>query len=433
MFETLRNAWKYQDLRKKLLYTLLIVLLFRLGSAVPVPFLDPTAIGQMFKTINTGGNVLGYLDILTGGAFSQATVFALSITPFINSSIIMQLLTVAIPALGRMQKEGEEGRKRIEKITRYVTMGIALLLSTGFYFTLRNQYNAVLYTNTNIWTQIFVAAVIVMSFTAGSALIVWLGERINEKGIGNGISIILFAGIVSRGPAAIGGLYNMLKIGGLYYLWVPLIVVLFFMTVAFIIVMNNAERRIPIQYAKRVVGRKMYGGQSTHIPIKVAMSGVMPIIFASSFVSLPGIILSFLNLQEGTTWYRILSVFKVNSWLYAVVYFVLIIAFNYFYVAIQYDPIEIANNLRKNNGTVPGIRPGKTTSDFIRRILNRITFVGAVFLGIIAVLPIVLGAITKSSIGLGGTTILILVGVALETVRQTESQMMMRHYKGFLE
>ena len=405
----------------------------------------------MFSNINEGGNVLGYLDILTGGSFSKATVFALSITPFINSSIIMQLLTVAINKLGEMQKEGEEGRKKIAQITRYVTTGIALIMAIGYYLVLRNENGAILHTTG--FAGWLTAIVIILTFTAGSAIIVWLGERINEKGIGNGISIILFAGIISRAPTTIVGIWNHIVNGiktirgidlgegikpvdGLSDIGLALVqIVGFFLVVAFVILMNNAERKIPVQYAKRVVGRKMYGGQSSHIPMKLAMSGVMPIIFASSFVSLPGTLKQlFTNPKNGEGIFeKILNIFNVNSWLYVTVFFILIIAFNYFYVYIQYNPIQIANDLRKNNGTVPGIRPGQATSDYIMKILNRITFIGAVFLGVIAILPILFTMFSKGQNILGGTSALIMVGVAIETVKQIESQMMMRHYKGFLE
>ncbi len=436
MFETLRNAWKVEEIRKKILYTLMILVIVRLGSAIPVPFLNPAALAGMLQA----GNLLGYLDILTGGAFSRATLFALSISPYITSSIVMQLLTVAIPALERMQKEGEEGRKKIQQITRYVTVGLAVLQATAYYIMFRNQ-QAVSYVEG--FSGILTGAVIITAFVAGAMMVVWLGERIDEKGIGNGISLILFAGIVSRGPAALQHLYQYFMLGASgslqYYFLVPGIVLLFLVLIVIIILMTNAERRIPIQYAKRVVGRKMYGGNSSYFPVKVNMSGVLPIIFASSFLAIPGTIRGFLAppTEISTAFYHglynFLGWFNYNTIQYALLYFVLIIAFNYFYIAIQYNPIQIANDLRKNNGTIPGIRPGKPTSDFISKIISKITLVGALFLAFIAILPIFLGAFAKMNIALGGTSIIIVVGVALDTVRSLESQMMMRHYKGFLE
>ena len=428
MFQTIRNAWAVPETRKKLLYTLMIIVIFRIGSAIPVPFLDPAALKAMIDTNN-----LGFLDIMTGGSFAQATIFAMSIMPYINASIIMQLLTVAIPPLERMAKEGDTGRKKIAKITRYVTFALALVMAIMYYFLMVNV-GAITSEHRTGFAGFFVAAIIVVTFVAGTAVIVWLGERINEKGIGNGISIILFAGIISRGPAMINTAIQYLQLGNpLYYVLIPLIVVIFIAMIAFIVVMTNAERRIPVQYAKRVVGRKMYGGQNSHIPIKVSMSGVMPIIFASSFVSILGIIAAFFKPEEGTFWKGFVDVFSYTSIWYGIIYFLLIIAFNYFYVAIQYNPIEIANNLRKNSGAIPGIRPGKPTSDFISKVLSKITFVGAIFLGIVAIFPIIFTNISGINIAIGGTSILIVVGVALETMRTLESQITMRHHKGFLE
>ena len=434
MFQTLKNAWHIADLRKKILYTLMILVLFRLGTAVPVPFLDAQVLQQMLQNPANAGNLLGYLDILSGGAFARATIFALSITPYITSSIVIQLLTVAIPALERMAKEGEDGRRKINKITRYVTVALALLQAWAYYTLLRNQSGAVMYRSG--FAGIFSAIVIIAAFMGGAMLIVYLGERIDEHGIGNGISMILFAGIVSRGPAAIQKLWIYLQMGSeqpMYYFTVPLIVVLFLALIVVIIIMTNAERRIPVQYAKKVVGRKMYGGQSTFIPIKVNMSGVLPIIFASSLLAIPGTIKAFVAPNGTGFWANFLGAFNYNTPLYAVLYFILILAFNYFYVAIQYNPIEMSNNLRNNSGTIPGIRPGRPTSDFIARIISKITLVGGIFLALVAVLPIGIGGITKMNIALGGTSIIIVVGVALDTFRQRESQMMMRHYKGFLE
>lgn len=435
MFDTFKNAWKIEDLRKKLLYTLLILVIFRLGCAIPVPFVSAAALKGW---VSQAGNLLGYIDMITGGAFANSTLFALSVTPYINASIILQLLAVAIPALERLAKEGEEGRRKMNRITRYVGGGIALVMAVMYYFLLRGQ-GAMLYTEG--FAGIFAAAVVIVSFTAGSLLIQWLGEQIDVKGIGNGISLLIFAGIISRWSSIFSdiGRYLGLAADGQpkYYFFIPLIALLVVVVVVLIVILNAAERRIPVQYAKRVVGRKMYGGQNTHIPIKVNMSGVMPIIFASALTSIPGTLGAFFpNLYDASIhpiWAGFLGVFRYNSWGYAIIYLMLIIAFNYFYVAIQYDPVEIANNLRNNNGTVPGYRPGKPTSDFITRVLSKITLVGALFLGVVAIMPIALSAVTGMNIALGGTSLLIVVGVALDTSRSLESYMLMRHHKGFLE
>ncbi|MDF3004630.1 MAG: secY [Oscillospiraceae bacterium] len=431
MLETLRNAWKIEDLRKKLLFTLFILMLSRVGSQIPVPFLDPTALGQM---VSATGGIFGYLDVLTGGAFSRSTLFALSISPYITSSIVIQLLTVAIPYLENLAKEGEEGKRRLAKITRYTTLGLALLQAYA-YMTLLNAQGAI--ESFSGWQYYFARVIIVLCFTAGAMLVVFLGERIDARGIGNGISMILFIGIVSRGGAVLNTMVEYIKyaIDGytFYFFSVPLVCVMFLFVIAFIIVMTNAERRITVQYAKRIVGRKQYGGQTTFIPIKVNMSGVLPIIFASTILAIPSTINGFVNASADSLLGKFLSLFNYNTLLYAVLYFILIIGFNYFYVAIQYNPIEISNNLRKNSGTVPGIRPGKPTSDYISKIVGKTTFLGGLFLGLIATVPIGVGALTRMNISLGGTSVIIIVGVALDTVRQLESQMMMRHYKGFLE
>ncbi|MBR5484974.1 MAG: preprotein translocase subunit SecY [Oscillospiraceae bacterium] len=453
MLETLKNAWKLPDLRRKIMYTLMILVIFRLGSAIPVPYLNAAAIGA--SGIFGDGNLMGYYNMLTGGALEQASMFALSISPYITASIVIQLLTVAIPYLENLAKEGEEGRKRINKITRYTGVALAVLQSFAYYSMLRRG-GAVVYTEG--WESVFACTVIVACFSAGAMFVMWLSERIDAKGIGNGISMILFAGIVAGGkdliqalfigryadggyakgyiPAAIDAIKTEgFKWGGdaWFAVSVPVVAIIFLFVITFIVVMYNAERRIPVQYAKRVVGRKMYGGQSTHIPIKVNMSGVLPVIFSSSLLAIPGTLAAFFPAEEGTFWHGFVSLFNYDSWLYAVLYFLLIIAFNYFYVAIQYNPIEMANNLRKNNGAIPGIRPGKPTSDFIGKIISKITIVGAFFLAFVAIMPIAIGAVSGLNISLGGTTIIIIVGVSLDTVRQLESQMMMRHYKGFLE
>lgn len=428
MLETLKNAWRIPELKKKLLYTLFILLIFRFGSHIPVPYIDLNLLKQYFEQQTAAGNALGFINVFTGGGLSRATIFAMSITPYINASIILQLLTVAIPALERMVKDGgEEGRKKIASWTRY--LGVALGLLQGFsYYTLLRAQGILL--DTSVWA----AVVIVSAFTAGTALIMWLGEHITEKGIGNGISIILFAGIISRGPAMANTLYQLLK-GGKSVLVIVLLVIVSLALVVFVVFMSNAERRIPIQYAKRVVGRKMYGGQSTHLPIKVNASGVMPIIFASSIMSLPATIAMFYTPKAGGFGEAFMKVFRQTNPVYIIVYLLLILAFSYFYAAIQFNPVEIANNLKKNGGFIPGFRPGKPTSDFITKALSKVTFVGSIFLGIVAALPLVIGAFSSdlSNVALGGTSVLIVVGVALDTVKQMEAQMMMRHHKGFLE
>ncbi|OUP24541.1 preprotein translocase subunit SecY [Gemmiger sp. An194] len=431
MFDTFRNAWKIPELRKKLLFTLLVIVIFRIGCVITVPYINPEAL-QLFA--GGTGNMLDYLNMMSGGALSQCAIFALGVTPYINASIIIQLLTVAIPALERLSKEGEEGRRKLTRITRYTGAGIALVMSVGYYLVLRSYTGVLAYTTG--WEGIFSAVVIVFSFTGGAQLLTWMGEQIDFKGIGNGISLLIFAGIVSRWGNVITTARTMITnaMNGeiKYFILIPVIVILALAAIVFVVILTNSERRIPVQYAKRVVGRKMYGGQSSHIPLKVNMSGVMPIIFASALLSIPGTIASFIQ-TDSPIWQGFFSVFNYNSLLYAVLYLLLILAFNYFYVAIQYNPVEIANNLRKNNGAIPGIRPGKPTSDFITKCLSKITFVGAIFLGVIAVMPIILGNVAGMNIQLGGTSLLIVVGVALDTGRSMESYMLMRHHKGFLE
>ena len=439
MFETIKNAWKLPDLKKRICFTLLIIVVFRFGAALPVPFLDASVM-QGFGD----GNLLGFLNMLTGGAFQNATLFALSISPYITASIVVQLLAVAIPALEQMSKEGAEGRKRLNKISRYVTIALAVIQSYAYYRMLDSR-GAVM-DGGNTFGNVLICLTIVAMFTAGAMICVWLGEQIDDRGIGNGISMILFAGIVSRGSSVVVMMWQYLVLGyenlvagatasGLRYLiGVPALVVIFVILNGFIVLMTKAERRIPIQYAKRVVGRKMYGGQSSYIPVNVNMSGVMPIIFASSLMAIPGTIAAFIQPEEGSFWASFLQIFNYNSGFYAFLYFILIIAFAYFYVAIQYNPVEMANNLRKNNGAIPGIRPGKPTSDFIGRIISKVTLLGAMFCAVVAILPIGIAALTNiQGVSLGGTTIIIIVGVALDTVKQLESEMMMRHYKGFLE
>ena len=434
MFKTIKNAWSIPDLRNKILFTLLIIVIFRIGSVIPVPFLDMTALSQMtFGGGDAAANsIFAYLNTMSGGAFGNATIFAMGITPYINSSIIMQLLCVAIPALERLSKEGEDGRKKIATITRYLTVVLGLIQGTAYFFYLKGQ--RILTEDVAVW---FAAIVIILIFTAGTAFMMWLGEQINTKGIGNGISILLFAGIVARLPVTIYAIIDYFKFaqaGAIqYYFLTPAFIVLFFVVIWVICFMQDAERRIPIQYAKRVVGRKMYGGQSSHMPIKVALGGVMPVIFATSILSIPSTILAFMSNTE-SGFYKFLSAFGMNSWLYIVLEFVLVLAFAYFYTQIQYNPVEMANNLKQNNGTIPGIRPGQPTAEFIRKILSRITLIGALFLSFIAIVPSIFTlASGMTSLSMGGTSVIIMVGVAIETVKQMESQMMMRHYRGFLD
>lgn len=434
MLKTIRNAWSIPDLRKKLLFTLMIIIVFRIGSVIPVPFLDMSALATAMNGMNEGNTMLAYLNTLSGGAFANATLFAMGVTPYINSSIIMQLLTVAIPPLERMAKEGEAGRRKIGTITRYVTVGLGLVQGFAYWFYLHRSGVTVYTEGFSLW---FSAIVIILVFTAGTALMMWLGEQINTNGIGNGISILLFAGIVAQLPYTLSILGQFWKLAGegstQFYFLVPLWIVIFVAIVWVITFMQDSERRIPIQYAKRVVGRKMYGGQSSHLPIKVALGGVLPIIFASSILSIPGTINLFAKVKDGF-WGAFFNAFDTSGWLYNVLYFILIIMFAYFYTTIQYNPIEMANNLKSNNGTIPGIRPGAPTADYIRNILSRITLIGALFLAVIALVPSIYGSATgMGRMAIGGTSIIILVGVALETVKQLESQMMMRHYKGFLD
>ena len=443
MIETIRNAWKIPELRKKILFTIFALLIFRLGSVVPVPFINSEALGT---TLNSMGGIFSLLGTMNGTAFSMAAVFALGVQPYINSSIIIQLLTVAIPALERLQKDGgEEGRKKIAAITRYVTVAIAILQGLGYYTLVASTGDGALLNTAGLpgW---WVAVVIILCFTAGSAFVMWLGEQITEFGIGNGISIILFAGILSRVPSMVatiyGGIQNNLNgvTGeGVFNLpwWGAILIVIGMLAIVVLIVfIQNSERRIPVQYAKRVVGRKMYGGQSSHIPLKVNMSGVMPIIFAQAIASLPATIGMFFGKSAKSEggWGVFLSVFDTTSILYIIVYFLLIVGFSYFYSTMQFNPVEVANNLKKNGGFIPGFRPGKPTADFIHKVLGKITMFGALYLAIIAIAPIVTGAIIGvSSLAIGGTSVIIVVGVALETTKAMEAQMMMRHYKGFLE
>ncbi|MDD6643741.1 MAG: preprotein translocase subunit SecY [Faecousia sp.] len=429
MLTTLRNAWKIPELRRKLLFTLLIILLYRIGNVIPVPFVNVESMSQMFND-QLSGTILGLFNMMSGNAFSTATIFALSIQPYINASIIIQLLTIAIPALERLSKEGgEEGKKKITKITRITTVALGLLMGFAYYVMLTNYNSA--YSNLLLTkTGVLPAIVIILTFTAGSTLVMWLGEQITEHGIGNGISMILFANIIARIPGGIiAPIWNDLLWSKWY--WALALVVGMLAIIVFIVYVSQAERRIPVQYAKRVVGRKVYGGQNTHLPIKVNMSGVMPIIFAQSIASFPATICAFGGWTSNWA-YR--NIFDNKSAIYAVLYLLLIIGFSYFYATIQYNPVEVANNLKKNGGFIPGFRPGRPTSDFIRKVINKITLFGAIYLGIIAVIPIILGVVMQNTqFSFGGTSVIIVVSVALETVTAIEAQMMMRNYSGFLE
>ena len=445
MFSTIKSAFKIPDLRRRIFFTIFMLIVFRFGAHIPVPYLSKDAM-QAFLG-NGGMDLFSMFDIFTGGAFSNATVMALGVSPYINASIIVQLLAVAIPSLERLSKEGVEGRKKLNKINRYLGIVLALIQGAGLYVTLHNM--GVQSDIKPIMNESFLTfCVIVLTFTAGTAFIVWLGELITEKGLGNGVSLIIYAGIVSRIPSSAVAIYQqylapgVLSIKGIIISAAILVVAI--LAITLVVLFNSAERKIPVQYAKRVVGRKMYGGQSTNIPIKVVMGGVMPIIFASSIMAFPATIVRLVtggNIPQTGVWHHVLGCLSAglsNAWwtyiVYAILYFLLIIFFTYFYSSIQFNPIEMANNMKKSGGYIPGYRPGKPTSDFISKVASRLNFTGAIFLGIIAVLPIVVGAIFGiNGLQIGGTSLLILEGVALETVAQIESQMTMRHYKGFLE
>ena len=427
MIQTIRKAWGIPELRKKIIFTALILLIFRIGNAIPVPYVDTTLLNDYINQLST--TVLGLYNVMSGGAFAEATVFALGVQPYINSSIIIQLLTIAIPALERLARDGgEEGKKKIQSITRYATVAIAILQGWGYYMLMKNYG---ILTNTGVWA----ALVIIASFIAGSSFVMWMGEQITEFGIGNGISIILFAGILSRVPAMVSSMISGLQTGSLQW-WAAVLVVIGILALIVLITwVNGAERRIPVQYAKRQVGRKMYGGQASTLPMKVNMSGVLPIIFAQSIAMIPSTIAAFCKQPEkGTFWYSFLNAIDTKSVLYMIFYFLMIIGFSYFYSTIQFNPIEISNNLKKNGGFIPGFRPGKPTADFIKKVLNKVTLFGAIYLGIVAILPLIIGkAVNNANLSIGGTSVIIVVGVALETVQALESQMLMRQYKGFLE
>ena len=428
MIQTIRKAWGIPELRKKIVFTALMLLIFRIGNAIPVPYVDTQVLGTYLEQMST--TVLGLYNVMSGGAFASATIFALGVQPYINSSIIIQLLTIAIPALERLAREGgEEGKKKIQSITRYTTVGIAVLQGWGYYMLMKNSLGIL--TSESVWA----ALVIIVSFIAGSCFVMWMGEQMTEFGIGNGISMILFAGIISRVPSVVGTMYTSIVSGDMKWWMALLLVVGVVGLIVLITFVQNAERRIPVQYAKRQVGRKMYGGQSSTLPMKVSMAGVLPVIFAQSIAMIPATIGAFLKApEEGTFWHGFLQAIDTKSVVYMIVYFLMIIGFSYFYSTIQFNPVEIANNLKKNGGFIPGFRPGKPTTDFIKKVLNKVTLFGAVYLGIVAILPLLIGKIIDNpSLSIGGTSVIIVVGVALETVQALESQMLMRQYKGFLE
>ncbi len=444
MFQTIKNAFKLKDLKSKFLLTILIVVLYRIGAAIPVPFVDAGTLSSMFDAGKEASNtIFGYLNILSGNAFSQATLFALSVSPYITAQIVIQLLTIAIPALERLSKEGEEGQKKINMYTRILTIILAIVMSYGYYSYMRWGFSSMLGGGSILDANgqtVFGAIIIIACYCAGASIIMWLAEKINEEGIGNGISIILFVNIVSSWPVSLyANIKNIMNSfaerqnGAAIGLIVGVVGVLVVavLVIAFVVFITNSERRLQVQYAKRVVGRKMYGGQSTFLPLKLNMSGVMPIIFASSIVSLPATIANFF--PNSKFWQGFQNVFNFTSPIYIIVYFVLIILFSYFYAAISFNPVEVANNLKKNGGFITGIRPGKPTSDFIAKVLTKITLIGALFLGVIAVFPLIINAFTSiGSVAFGGSSLLIVVGVVLETVQDLEAQITMRHYKGFL-
>lgn len=418
MFEGLIAAFKNSDLRKKILFTVMILLLYRVGALIPVPFVDTAMLGSVFQ--NSG--LTDMLNIMSGGALQNAALFAMGISPYINASIIVQLLTIAIPALERLKK-AEDGQKKINKITRYLTVALGLVMGYGYYTILDNAMGVL------TEKSFFTGLIVVFAFTAGSALVMWMAEKIDEYGIGNGISMILFAGILSQGPAIVSWVVTSVKEGK--FVGPILVLVIGLLMIAGIVWVNGAERRIPVQYAKRVVGRKMYGGNQTHLPMKVLMTGVMPIIFASSFCMLPSTIASFMAENGFTKWVN--NYFTTDKPLYGILFFILIIFFNYFYVSVSYDPVEISNNLQKNGGSIPGIRPGEPTVNYIKKSLNKITLLGAIFLGFIAIIPMIATVVFGVNFALSGNSMLIVVSIILETSMVLESQISMRHYKGFLE
>ena len=424
MLSTLRDAWKIPEIRKKIIFTLLMLFVFRLGSAVPVPYMNKEAIQSVFEA-NQGG-LLQFLDLMAGGTFSNFSVFATNIYPYITASIIIQLLTIAIPALEQLSKEGEEGKKKIARYTRYGAILIALIQAIGYTFGLfRNALET---------TSTLDNVIVILSMVAGTALLIWIGELITEKGIGNGISLLIFIGIISRLPAELFNMYRYVDAGVVSIFSIIIFAIIMFATVAIVVALQEGQRKIPVQYAKRVVGRKMYGGQSTHIPIKVLMAGVMPVIFANALMALPQTITLFSDGAVASWIERYLTpAGTVGIWVYTILNIILIMFFTYFYTAIQFNTVEYAKNLQQNGGFIPGIRPGRPTSEHLTRVVNRIVFVGGFALAVLSTLPVILSRIFGMQVSFGGTAVIIVVGVVLETVRQIESQMLMRHYKGFLK
>ncbi len=428
MLQTIKSAWKIPDLRKKILYTVLLIVVFRFGSFVPVPWIDADVVSSWLNNQQLGSTLFNLMNSFSGGSLEGATIFAMSISPYINSSIIIQLLTVAIPALERMSKEGAEGRKKLTKITRYLTVVLGAVQAWGLYLTLNS--NGAIKPGAGIPSWL-AALTIIVAFTAGTAFLMWLGEQITGRGIGNGISMIIFAGIVASIPKMIGTAVYALK----WYGWI-LLAAYVLLSIMFVVFINDAERRIPVQYAKRVVGNKMYGGQSSNIPLKVTQGGVIPIIFAMSIVSFPATLAQLFTPNNADSVLSKIASFITSGWFYPVFLFVLIVAFSYFYSSITFNPVEVANNIKQNGGTIMGIRPGKPTSDYIQKVLSKITLIGALALAVVAVIPTIISNILNmqiAALSLTGTSLLIVVGVALETVQQIEAQMVMRHYKGFLE
>ncbi|HLR20673.1 MAG TPA: preprotein translocase subunit SecY [Tissierellaceae bacterium] len=423
MLSTLKNAWKIPDIRKKINYTMLMLLIFRLGSSIPVPYMNKEVISGIFES--TEGGILQFLDLMAGGTFSNFSIFATNIYPYITASIVIQLLTIAIPRLEELAKEGDEGRKKIGRYTRYIAILLATIQAIGYTLGL---FSDALETDSNLQKVI-----VVITLVAGTSFLIWIGERITEKGIGNGISLIIFVGIISRLPGELINAIRLIRIGQLSIIKALIFAIVFLAIIAIVVALQEGERKIPVQYAKRVVGRKMYGGQSTHIPIKVSMSGVMPVIFASSLLALPQTITLFTKggVSDWITKY-LTPQGSVGIWVYSILNIILIMFFTYFYTAIQFNTVEYAQNLQQNGGFIPGIRPGRPTSEALNRTVSRITFVGGLSLAILASLPIILSKIFGMNVNFGGTAIIIVVGVALETVKQIESQMLMRHYKGFL-
>lgn len=426
MFRVFGNAWKIPEIKKKILFTALIIVLYRLGSAIPVPYINGAALSSMMD--QAGETLLGYFNLLSGEAFSQGTLFALGVSPYITASIVIQLLTIAIPALERMSKNGPEGQEKLQRITRYVTIALAVITGYGYYITIKSNYSNL------VMDHWFAGVVIVACLTAGASLVMWTGERIDEKGIGNGISMILFANIVSRGAPLLLRMIALLKIGGMQYLYVFLAVAVLLLIIVLTVFFSNSERRLNVQYAKRQVGRKMYGGANTTLPIKVLMSGVMPIIFANSVVMVPATLALIIpSWQSGIEKY-----FSSSSQypFYVLTLFVLIVAFAYFYLSISFNTVEVANNLKKNGGTILGYRPGKPTADYIKKVVNRVTLIGSFFLSFMAIFPILLSWTNIDAFRVlvfGGTSMIIIVSVALETTHVLESEITMRHYKGFLD